>query len=490
MGSGIVRLANKGWHTGGLLVAVALVVTVYAPALDSAYRLDDFAWLCLRNTIAAGRSLGWALFSPQAQGTIRPLGERLWFLLASSLFGLNPVPLHAFVLCVQVANVVLMADTGWRLLGSRGSAAVAVILWVINDTLVEPLVWASASNEVFYAFWFLAAFNALLRWISSQKRVWLWVHAFALVFALGTLELAVTFPAIAAAYVILFERRHWKALLPSAGIVALYVAVHFAAVPLPKDGPYRLSLGWETAATFWRYWANVLGPEEYGRIHQVNPAITRLGTALLTAAILLWLGVCARRKRWVPLFCLLWFVVALAPTLPLREHVTPYYAFIPFVGLAWLAGDALASAVSWPGRSIAIACAVLYAVCQTPSTIFVRDWNMERSRDVVKREAQLADAVRKIRRVQPDGAVFLTGLDGEQFWWGLCYGQLTKLGYTDLHILPDAADHGIPIPPKEWCVSEGFQLSPHETQRLLREGRGHLFDTSLSAPKDKTADER
>ena len=312
----------------------------------------------------------------------------------------------------------------------------------------------------------------------------------ALVLALGALELAVTLPAVAAAYLILFEKRHWKGLLPSAGIVVLYVAAHFAAVPLPKDGPYRLSLGWGVVGTFWRYWGNVLGPEEYGRIHQMNPGITRLGTALMTAAILVWLVICARRRRWVPLFCLLWFVVTLAPTLPLREHVTPYYTFIPSVGLAWLAGDALARAVSWPGRSIGIACAVLYAVCQIPSAIFVRDWNRERSRDAVKREAQLADAVREIRRLEPEGAVFLTGLDGEQFWWGLCYGQLTKLGFTDLHILPDAGEHGIPIPPKEWCLTHDFQLSPDETKRLLDEGHAHVFDISHSPPKYKTLIDR
>jgi hypothetical protein len=26
--------------------------------------------------------------------------------------------------------------------------------------------------------------------------------------------------------------------------------------------------------------------------------------------------------------------------------------------------------------------------------------------------------------VQPGGAIFLTGIDTEQFWWGRCYGEL------------------------------------------------------------------
>jgi len=463
--SRVARFADRALQTGGVWLAVALVVILYSPAIDSAYRLDDFAWLCLRNTIAGGRSVFWAVFSPQAQGTIRPLGERLWFLLASSQFGLNPVPMHVLALCAQVANVVLMADTGWRLVGSRKAAGLAAILWVINATLVEPLVWASASNEVFCTFWFLAAFNALLRWIPSQKALWLGVHVVALVLSLGALELAVTFPAMAAVYFSLLARRHWKVLLPCVAIVVLYVAVHVAVAPLPNKGPYRLSAGWGVAGIFWCYWANALGPE-------------RVAAALLSSAILLWLGICSLRKCWVPLFCLLWFVVTLAPMLPLREHVTPYYTFLPSIGLAWFAGDALTGAVSWPGRSIGIACALLYAVCQIPSTIFVRDWNRDRSREVVEREVRLTDAVREIRRLQPEGPVFLTGLDGDQFWWGLCYGQLGRLGFTNLHVLPDAGDHGIPIPPKEWCATRDFQFSVEETTRLLHEGHAQEFDIS------------
>ena len=295
---------------------MALVLILYWPALRHPYRLDDFAWLCLRNTVTAGRSLWWALFSPQAQGTIRPLGERLWFLLASSLFGLNPVPLHLLALCTQVANVLLMADTGWRLTGSRHAAAIAAILWVINDALVDPIVWASAFNEVLYTFWLLLAFNAFLRGISSRRPVWLVVQLLAYLLALGTLELAVMFPAIAAAYVILFERSRWKDVLPSAVLSAAFIAIHLWAVPLPQGGPYKLTLGWGVLGNLLHRWATVLGPEEYGRIHPINfsgtnlpgmnfPAnfvLTRLATVAMSTAILLWAAVSARVGRSIPGF--------------------------------------------------------------------------------------------------------------------------------------------------------------------------------------------
>jgi hypothetical protein len=461
---------------------VVVAITLYWPAHDAAYRLDDFAWLSLRNTIAHGRSLLWALFSPQAQGTMRPLGERLWFLLASSWFGLNPVPLHVLALCAQTANVVLTIDTGRRLLGSRKAAAIAASLWVINDMLAEPMVWISASNEVLYTLWFLAAFNAWLRWIDSRRMRWLSVHVLAVVLAFGTLELAVTLPVVIVLYLLLFRRRLWKTALPSLIVAGLFVTAHLIAVPLPESGPYKLFVGTGLLGNFLRYWANVLGPEEYGRIHQASVWVTRLGTALMSGAILAWLTIGVRRRRWISLFCMAWFLATLAPALPLLDHFTPYYTFVPSIGLAWLAGDALVRIRSRSGRGLAWACAMLYVVCHIPSTLFVRDWNRDRSREVIAREIRLAEAVQDIRRVQPDGAVFLTGLDMNQFWWGLCYGALTRRGFTDLHVLPDAGEHGIPIPPKEWCYREDFQFSREETARMLATGRAHVYDITKTPP--------
>jgi hypothetical protein len=290
--------------------------------------------------------------------------------------------------------------------------------------------------------------------------------------------------------VLLFERRKWKAVMPSLAIVLLFVALHLFAVRLPHDGPYALTLGWGLVGNLGHYWAIVLGPQMYYLTHGGNLSITRYGTFLLSAAILLWLASCARHKRWIPLFGLLWFVIALAPTLPLLSHVTPYYTFLPSIGLAWLAGDAVVRAAAWPTRLLAIACIAGYCLCEVPSTIWLRDWSLERSRDVLRRESRLEQQVREIRQVQPGGAIFLAGIDTEQFWWGLCYGELYRQGFSDLHVLPDAGERGIAIPPKEWCYREDFQLPREETARLLATGRGHTYDVARSPPKLVAFDER
>jgi hypothetical protein len=469
---------------------VFLLVVLYIPSLGSAYRDDDFAWLSLRNTISNGHSLWWALFSPQAQGSIRPLGERVWFLAASSLFGLNPVPLHLLALLTQIGNVFLVVAVGRRLLRSPMAAGIAATLWVLSDSLVEPMVWASAYNEILYTFWFLLAFGALIRWIDSGISAWFALHIAAVVLGLATLELMITFPVIAAAWVALFVPKRWRAVIPSAALAGLFILIHLFAVRFPRSGPYRMSFGWSLINNFLHYWTSVLGPAEYGRIHQTSAGMTLAGTLLISASVLLWVIIGTGRKLRTGPFCLLWFALGLLPVLPLSAHATAYYAFLPLIGLAWLAGDALVRAPSWPVRSLALACAVLYASCEIPSTLFVRDWYRARSSEVEERERRLADAVQQIRHVQPSGPVFLTRIDSGQFWWGLCYGELIRRGFTDLHILPDAAGQGVAIPPREWCIDPNIQLSPDETARLVRVGEGEVYDVSSVPPRIAPANNR
>ena len=465
------------------LAAVALVPALYWPALHATYRIDDYAWLSLANALSHGRSLWWALFLPAGAGSVRPLGERLWFLLSSTLFGSNPVPLHSLAWCLQAINVVLVINLGRRLLGSPLAASLAGALWAVNSTLVGPMIWASAFNEVLFTCLFLSAFHALLRWVESGRTTWLLIHLGLFVLALGTLETAVTFPAVAAAYLLLTHRKRWRAVLPSLAGSLVFVVLHLWTARLPNAGPYKMTLGWGIVANFAHYWAAVLGPQEYYRTHGGNAALALFGTLFLSAAALLWVAARARRNDWIPLFGVAWFVIALAPLLPLLNHFTFYYTFLPSIGLAWIAGGALALARSRPAKLLAVACAVVYAICEVPSTVFIRNWDLDRSLDVARREAQMREGVRQIRQQQREGPVFLTGIDTEQFWWGICYGELYREGFAGLHVMPDAGEHGIAIPPREWCYRQDFQLSPSETRQIVAAGSGHVYDLTRSPPK-------
>ncbi len=134
---------------------------------------DDFPWIGLRLGVHDWSSFQDALFQPAAQGTVRVLSERVFFLLFSALFGLHSLPYRIATLATFIAALCLMNRIVARLTGSDLAGAAAALLWAVNPNLVIPITWASAYNQVLCAFLLLAAFYARLRWLESSDRKWI-----------------------------------------------------------------------------------------------------------------------------------------------------------------------------------------------------------------------------------------------------------------------------------------------------------------------------
>lgn len=88
----------------GFALACAVCLWLYWPGLMTWFAMDDFAWLGLRQ--AAGDA-GWlaVLFSPKAQGTVRPLSERLYFLALEGIFGIEALPFRIVGFATQMLNL-------------------------------------------------------------------------------------------------------------------------------------------------------------------------------------------------------------------------------------------------------------------------------------------------------------------------------------------------------------------------------------------------
>src|ERR1017187_11019798 len=65
------QIRNSAW----LVLPVLLLLALYWPGLTNWFYQDDFGWLNLRPDVHYFCALGPALFAPQAQRNIRPLGE-------------------------------------------------------------------------------------------------------------------------------------------------------------------------------------------------------------------------------------------------------------------------------------------------------------------------------------------------------------------------------------------------------------------------------
>jgi len=89
-----------------------LCVLIYWLGLKSWFQQDDFAWLAMNRVYRATGDLWPILFEPKAQGTIRPLSERLYFIALRGMFGLDPLPFRVVAFATDTASVT--ADLSWR----------------------------------------------------------------------------------------------------------------------------------------------------------------------------------------------------------------------------------------------------------------------------------------------------------------------------------------------------------------------------------------
>jgi len=246
----MLRLRRYAWRVLPLLLLLAL----YWPGLTNWFYQDDFGWLNLRHDVHSWRDLGPALFAPKAHGNIRPLGENAYFLVLSSLFGVDALPFRIVAFVTQMGSLLLLGSIARRLTASRAAGFWAQVLWIANPGLAAAMCWSSIYNQILSGFFFLLAFWFLLRYIESGAARDAIGHWTAFVLGLGALETNVMYPAIAAVYALLFARMYLKKILPMFAVSALFVFVHFRFAPPPHDGVYALHFGVRMFSTLLTYW--------------------------------------------------------------------------------------------------------------------------------------------------------------------------------------------------------------------------------------------
>ncbi len=119
------ELRRAAWF----LIAPAVCLILFWRAPGTWFLNDDFAWLGMPLEVHSVRDFFHVLFIPKAQGTIRVLSERLFFLTFSSVFGLHALPYRLWVLATWFGDLTLANLIGARLTGSRAAGLMAALLW-------------------------------------------------------------------------------------------------------------------------------------------------------------------------------------------------------------------------------------------------------------------------------------------------------------------------------------------------------------------------
>src|ERR1051326_8907860 len=160
------RARSAAWWAAPSLLCLVL----YWPGLTAWFRGDDFAWLGAGIYNQNFHVLLVSIFGPKAQGTIRPLSERLFFMLGFQLFGLDALPFRIVVFATHFANLALASWIGARLTGSRAAGVAACVLWLANSSNILPLSWTCVYNQGLCGVFLLLTFPFLLRYVETDRK--------------------------------------------------------------------------------------------------------------------------------------------------------------------------------------------------------------------------------------------------------------------------------------------------------------------------------
>lgn len=439
-------------------LAALFCAALHWRAFLSWFRADDFAWLGLGLGVHNLPDLLRALFAPLAQGTVRPLSERAFFMGGFALFGLDPLPFRIVIFATQFANLALVTAVGDRLTGRRGVGLCAALLWTLHSSMTEPLGWISAYNQLLAAFFLLAALYCLLRgWWAAQ-----WI-AFLLGF--GAQEMNAVYPIVAAAYLYGHDRTKWRRTLPMFAVSFAYLVAHAIVTPVHRTGDYAMHFTGSMLRTLGRYWMWSVGPSQGWTPGGVPWWIVPVGVAAIT----LGLAAFARRRVHLAAFCAVWFLATLAPVLPLRDHRMEYYVFVPLIGICWLAGWALLEG----RRPIAVALLAVYVATVLPRTIAASTWNLH----MAERARELVEGVAAARSLHPGKTLLLDGMDYDLYWNTVEDQPFRLIGADPVYLAPGGE---LPANP--------FTLPADLVDNALDAGRMEVYDVRGPRLRNITAE--
>lgn len=417
---------------------LAFCLALYWLGLKTWFSEDDFAWLGLRLQVHDWNSFVDAMFTPMAQGTIRPWSERGFFMLMTYLFGIHALPFRIWIFANQCLNVFLVMLVTRRLTESSLAAFIAPFFWLVNVSLVRPMTWSSSYNEVLCSTFLLGSTYLFIRYVKSGDLRFYWAQWATFILGFGALELNFVYPCIAALYAFMFSRRHLPATLPMAVASAIYVIADRCVAGHVAAGTYYYDLSFAAPAlwkTFTAYWKIMLGFTAFSNWSNWPHWLIFVCIALITGSLAMFVLRQARQKDYAPAFASGWFFIVLTPLLPMYHHVTDYYLTVPSIGIAMVGAIGISSA--WQrGRLIAVAASAVAALYFLPSAdTLCREMTYFYERGENART--LVQSVAYAKSIHPGKAVLLQNIDDDTFWASIYHSPFRIFGWHDVFVLDD-----------------------------------------------------
>ena len=346
---------------------------------------DDFNWLNQKHLLDQGESLFKMLFTPTPHGTWRPWTDHLYFIVLSKIFGFEPLPFRIVAFITQFGSLALLASIVRRLSGSALAGMLAPILWTLNGNTSTSMAWSYAYMQVLCGFTILLAFRLLLAYDETGRPLYYWLQVLVFVLGLGVMETTSFYPALAVIWAWFTARNRLPVLLPLLGVSAVFVILHALMIPKNTTGYYSMHFDSSIVKTFAEYCHIAVLPTIVESPHRLAVWMAHMSVWSSLTGLCVYLAYTVWRKQFLPIVFLGWYLVLLAPVLPLRDHISNYYLTLPAIGLGALGACAIQKGLSagrWAAALTLILAApyVLASAYLTPRyTRYLRDisWTAE-----------------------------------------------------------------------------------------------------------------
>ena len=466
-GSNLIRPARAVLRATEGLIPVLLLFWIWRDGLRCWFIADDFGWLGLLSSVHSFREFLTAMFAPLAQGTIRPWSERGFFMLFESLFGLDALPYRLCAFVTAAIDIVLISRLALRLTGSRFAASVAPVLWASNAALAYALCWTTVYNELLCPMFLLAALLLFIRWAETGRARWWWWQVVVFVLGFGALEINIVYPALAASFCLFVaprekRRRLLLSVAPLVVISLCYFFIHRLAAPIPNTGVYALHFDERIFATLALYWKWMVLPANWPAIG-IGKHTATAAVAFFSAAFAAVLTAALRAGHHEILFGPAWFLVTLAPLLPLLGHRSDYYLTIPAIGIAVAAaqGISLSWQRGWGWRAVVAVVIALYLVAMIRMDRIAAQW--WRQRDVPIRALVLG--LGQARENHPHKAIVLDGVTDDLYNDALAWQAFRLVGVDHVYLTPASGDNLHPAFEPE--LLQSFIMEPAVLRRAM-----------------------
>jgi hypothetical protein len=421
---------------------------------------DTIHWFYLRHRTLKDFALSFVRLDHE--GWYRPLTDCTVQSVLYPFFGLEVAPYRLVQYLLFMAVVFTTYKLVLAITRTKTAAAVAAVFFGIHTTNAFVTYDVLFVPELVYSFFYIWAAIAYLRYRETERTRFLTLSAACFAASLLSKESAVTLPVTLVALDVLLNRTGLKAALTAikahAAILVLYLALvaGYLGVQRPafrsivkRPGPeiaYRFALDHTVIdnarlAATWAFNLPRGWQLESRQLSARSILVLRIFRLLvvLSAALLLL----KREGRFV-LAGFSWFLIAVAPGLPLYDHFLPYYLFLPVVGLSLIVGVAAEALYSrMPAAGKPLAAAVIATPMILVGIICARAAHDDAAANaVLGRSSKLAfniltDLQKAHPTLDPNTTIYFSDAEYPDVSWDTAQGELFRMAYNEdtLHAL-------------------------------------------------------